>query len=163
MQDFERKETAKFHKIYETLQDLCTKQFKLEENVAAIESEMRAAYMPWAMCYPNGMAMNPGMQSMGFPMVMCAPGFPNQMSPGVMPVPAMAMPAVSGQMPVSMPMSGQIEDAIEDAADDSAEVQTERTESTEAETPTGKDGTKDAANDLKGQMNTVNQVSQMTN
>ena len=76
LEDFERNETAKFHQIYDTLKDLCTKQFKLEENVAAIESEMRSAYMnsqmvPMVMCPMNAMqSMQP------FPMM-----------PGIMPFP----------------------------------------------------------------------------
>ena len=70
-QDFERKETAKFHKIYESLQDLCTKQFKLEENIAAIESDLRAQFIP--MMSMNSMGMGP------FPMVMCAPQMMQQM------------------------------------------------------------------------------------
>jgi len=116
LEEFERKETAKFHKIYESLQDLCSKQFKLEENVASMEADMRAQFMPF-------------MSNMGMPMVMCAPQMMQQM-----------------QMQYQMPMFPmQAYKSPETETSDVQEVQTERTErterteSTEAETPTMKD------------------------
>ncbi|CAK9005761.1 unnamed protein product [Durusdinium trenchii] len=126
LEDFEKNETAKFHQIYESLQDLCTKQFKLEENVAAIESEMRTAFMtqmvPMVMC-PQLMSQMPlmgmnvpmgGMQMIGMNGGTVIPAFPT--SPGGTAESAIAFNKLSNGTEVHT-------------------ERTERTESTEAETP----------------------------
>ena len=154
-QDFERKETAKFHKIYESLQDLCTKQFKLEENVAAIESDLRAQFIP--MMSMNSMGMGP------FPMVMCAPQMMQQMQQmqqmpynqmnQMTPMTQMGQMGQMGVMPFTGQM-GQMGSMVMPMSSfkESDEVQTERTErteSTEAETPTGSAGSTDSMKEVK--------------
>ncbi len=130
VQEFERKETAKFHKIYESLQDLCSKQFKLEENVASMEADMRAQFMPF-------------MSNMGMPMVMCAPQMMQQMQ--------YQMPMFPMQQAYKSPETSETSDVqeVQTERTERTESLTERTESTEAETPTMKDAEKLEKKDLK--------------
>ena len=54
---FEDSETLKFHKIYDCLQELCSKQFKLEEKVLGIESHL--SHFAFAPMMNNMMPMAP--------------------------------------------------------------------------------------------------------